>query len=63
MKMQKQGVRLRNFNLPVLLKNNQQRDDFLFAADAPSHWIDVPVHQNLTNTKIEAIIRGINSLS
>jgi len=63
MKMQKQGVRLGNFNWPVLLEKQSTKTQFPIAADAASHWIGVPVHQNLTNIKIETIIKEINSLS
>ena len=62
MNMQKKGVRLGNFNWPELLKSGQEGSHFPIAADAATHWVDVPVHQNLTDVAIEEVIQAMKSL-
>ncbi|AGA88905.1 putative PLP-dependent enzyme possibly involved in cell wall biogenesis [Thioflavicoccus mobilis 8321] len=54
---QRKGIRAGNFNWPSLI-DGQGREGCHQALDAATNWIDVPVHQNLTDSTMAQLIDG-----
>ena len=57
--LQRKGIRCGNFNWPNLL-NDALSNNFPFSTDIAKNWIDVPVHQNLSERNIDTIVKVLH---
>lgn len=54
-RFQRKGIRIGNFNWPRLLKDLAPTK-YIHASDAATNWIDVPVHQNISESHMNQIV-------
>ena len=59
-KLQSMGLRVGNFNWPSILKGDIN-EGAIVASNLSRYWIDVPVHQNLSEKDLDCLISTINS--
>ena len=56
------GLRVGNFNWPTLLKG-ENGTNYRHALQASTNWVDVPIHQNVTDQHLEKIIAAFNEVA
>lgn len=61
-RLQSRGLRVGNFNWPVLLNGNEC-SRYPVAKQAAYHWVDVPIHQNVTPKQLDEIIKVLKEVA
>lgn len=61
-RLQRRGLRVGNFNWPALLKSDNA-SNYPVAQQAATHWVDVPVHQNLRPQHLDEIIAAFREVA
>ncbi len=61
-RLQRRGLRVGNFNWTALLKSSNL-SNYPVAQQAATHWVDVPVHQNLTSQHMDEIIAAFREVA
>lgn len=61
-RLQHCGLRVGNFNWPALLRN-ENASSLPLAQHAATHWVDVPVHQNLRPQHLDEIISAFREVA
>lgn len=59
--LQREGIRAGNFNWPNLI-DGRGRDSCAQALNVAENWIDIPVHQNLTDFTIGRLINSFTAI-